>query len=133
EITDSTSNTITASFTITETAVIVATISNKEDVLCNGDKNGRAKVTVTGGTAPFTNVLSNGTTTTNATLNNLDVGTYTVMITDANGCSSTTPATVTITQPAAIVINSANTTNVSCYGQNNGSVTVSVSGGVGPY
>src|SRR5690606_24633816 len=133
EITDSTSNTITESFTITEPGVIVATISNKKDVLCNGAKNGSATVTVTGGTAPFTYVWSNGTTTTNATLNNLDVGTYTVMITDANGCSSTTPATVTITQPAAIVINSANTTNVSCYGQNNGSVTVSVSGGLGPY
>src|SRR5690606_5379758 len=112
EVTDSAGSTINQSFTITEPGVIVATISNKKDVLCNGAKNGSATVTVTGGTAPFTYVWSNGTTTTNATVNNLDVGTYTVMITDANGCSSTTPATVTITQPAAIVINSTNTTNV---------------------
>ncbi len=53
---------------------------------CNGN-NGTASATVLNGTAPFTYNWSNGQTLANAT--GLGVGSYTVAITDANGCSGT--------------------------------------------
>ena len=132
-VTDSTANTITETFVITEPGVIAATVSHQNNVLCNGGNNGTATITVTGGTSPFTYAWSHGLNTTNATVSNLTAGNYTVLVTDANGCTATVPVSLTITQPATLVLTNAGTTNVSCYGQNDGSATVSVSGGVAPY
>ena len=65
-------------------------------------------------------------------LTGLSSGTYTVTITDANGCNATQSAT--ITQPAASLSASASSTQqVSCFGGNNGTATVAVSGGTTPY
>ncbi len=132
-VTDATSNTITESFTITEPGAITPILSHQSDVLCNGASNGSATITVTGGTAPFTYTWSNGLVTNNATVSNLKSGTYTVTVTDANGCTAATTVAITISQPAALVFTTTSSTNVSCYGQNDGSATVVVSGGVGPY
>ncbi|SFO41080.1 SprB repeat-containing protein, partial [Paenimyroides ummariense] len=132
-VTDSTGNTITENFTITQPGAIQAMLSNSRDVLCNGGNNGTATITVTGGTAPFTYKWSNGISTTNATVSNLVVGNYTVQVTDANGCTASTPVSVIISQPAALVFTTSNSTNISCYGLNDGSVSVVASGGVAPY
>jgi len=127
-ITEATGDAITETFTITEPQAILASISQKTDITCNFASNGTATVTVSGGTAPYTYFWSNGMTT--ATANNLNVGTYNVQVVDAKGCKAT--AMVSITQPAALVLTS-NFTDISCYGQNDGSASVSVTGGVGPY
>ncbi len=66
-------------------------------------------------------------------MSNLTAGNYVVTITDVNGCTAAVPVSLSISQPSALVLSDAGTTNVSCYGQNNGSATVSVTGGVGPY
>src|SRR5206468_2585275 len=66
------------------------------------------------------------------TFNNLAAGPYTVIVKDANGC--TTPQPVTITQPASALGSSISSqTNVACFGGSTGSVTVAGSGGTGPY
>lgn len=57
-----------------------------------GSANGSATVVVSGGTAPYTYFWSNGVTT--STNNNLSAGTYTITVTDANGCSFSSPVTV---------------------------------------
>jgi len=132
-VTDSTGNTITESFTITEPGAILPTISHQSDVLCNGGNNGTATITVTGGTAPFTYTWSNGRVTTNATVSNLMAGNYTVQVTDANGCTATAPVSLTIGQPSALVLTTTGTTNISCYGLNDGSISIAVTGGVAPY
>lgn len=54
--------------------------------------DGTVNLVVTGGRAPFTYAWSNGATTQNLT--NVPVGTYTVTVTDANGCTTTASATV---------------------------------------
>jgi len=102
-------------------------------ILCNGASTGSAVVTHTGGLAPFTYSWSPTgppalTTSIVATLSANIV--YTVRVTDSNGCFN--EATLTFTNPPAIVINTA-VTHVTCFGGNNGAITTTVTGGVTPY
>src|SRR5690606_16716565 len=72
---------------------------------------------------------SGGTT---ASGSNLPAGTYTVTVTDANGCKTT--QTVAITQPAIPYgIELVSQQNISCNGANDGSITVKINGGAPPY
>ena len=90
--------------------------------------NGSASVNVTSGTAPFTySWQPSGGTGTSAV--NLSAGTYTVNVSDANGCAST--QSVTITEPPAINL-STSSVATSC-GSANGSATVTASGGTGAF
>ena len=102
----------------------IATFSN---VKCNGGTDGSAIISITGGTAPYTWLWSNGGTGVSAT--GLSAATYTCTVTDVNGCSSST--TVTLTQPTLINLNPNSTAEV-CGGVA-GSAFVSVSGGVPSY
>ena len=96
--------------------------------MCNGAATGAIDLTVTGGVSPYTYLWSNGTTTQD--LSGRTAGTYTVTVTDANGCTKSISAT--ITQPTLVVLSST-VTNVACNGGNTGSVDLTVSGGVSPY
>ncbi|KRB59675.1 hypothetical protein ASD98_00715 [Flavobacterium sp. Root186] len=127
-ITDANGCTTTQSVTITEPSVIALTPSHT-DVSCNGGANGTATITAAGGTAPYTYSWSPSGETT-ALINNLIPGTYTVTVTDANGCIAT--ESIVITEPTAMTT-SASQTDISCNGAANGTATVTVSGGTGAY
>ena len=114
---------------ITNAGGPAASISNSTNVLCNGNSNGSATVSGTGGTMPYSYLWSNSQTTDMAS--GLAAGTYYVTITDAASCISTT--SVTITQPSALTGSTAITTNISCNGAGDGEATVSPSGGTSPY
>jgi large repetitive protein len=128
-VTDDHSCTATTTVTITEPTLLTATISASTNVSCFGGNNGSATVTAAGGVAPYTYNWSNGTTT--ATNNNLIAGTYTVTVTDDHGCTATT--SVTITEPTLLTATISASTNVSCFGGNDGSATVTAAGGMAPY
>jgi hypothetical protein len=97
-----------------------------QNATCSGNANGSITLTVTGGTGNKTYLWNNGATTAN--LSNLSAGNYGVTVTDAAGCTAT--ASFSISAPSAISI--AGTTNaIACTGMNNGSITVSASGGTG--
>lgn len=115
------------SFEVTEPDSLLTSIA-PTNVDCYGASTGAIDLTVTGGTAPYNFLWSNFATTEDLT--NIPAGMYTVVVTDANGCITTD--TVTITQNPEIVI-SGTVTNVTCYGAGDGTVTVSVTGGVPPY
>ena len=118
----------TASVTIIEPALLTATI-DKTDVLCNQANNGTATVIPSGGTGTYTySWLPSGGTAATAT--GLSPNTYSVTVTDANGCTVT--ETVQITEPTALSATNAQT-NVSCNGGNNGTASVVASGGTGNY
>ena len=90
----------TQTFTIVQPTALVATAASQTDVSCNGGSNGAATVAVTGGTAPYTYSWS-PTGGATATATGLMAGTYTVTVTDANGC--TTTQSFTIVQPSATI------------------------------
>ncbi|TND03488.1 MAG: Adhesin AidA-related [Bacteroidetes bacterium] len=127
-VTDANGCSQTIGVTIANLAGPVASIASQVDVLCNGGNNGNATISVNGGTAPYTYVWSNAQTTGTAT--NLTAGTYTVSATDVNGCVAST--SVTITEPNALAGNLIST-DPSCFGQSNGTASISVNGGTTPY
>jgi len=126
-VTDSDSSILTKSYVITEPTVLNVT-GSLTNVTCNGLGNGTATASVTGGTSPYTYFWSNGMTSASA--NNLVAGTYSVTVTDANNCKATT--SVTIAQPGVLSVTPA-VTNVSCSGQVDGSVSLTVNGGAAPF
>ncbi len=77
---------------VTVLPVPVATLTAVDGTCLNGNL-GNATVQVTGGQEPFTYLWNTGATT--ASIDNLEAGEYTVVVTDANQCSTTTSATVT--------------------------------------
>jgi hypothetical protein len=103
-------------------------VPSQTNVTCNGACNGTATANFSGGTAPFSyHWTPNGSNL--PTQNNLCAGSYTITVTDAQGCIQ--EATYAIAQPAALSI-SASATNANCQGCN-GSATAVVSGGNTPY
>ena len=127
-ITDQNGCIATATFNLTQPpALSVSTMQT--NLTCNGGNNGSAMVMASGGTPGYTYFwLPTGGNASTASA--LTAGTYTCIVTDLNGCSSS--PTVNITAPPAITASTMQT-NVSCNGGNNGDAMVMVSGGVTPY
>jgi uncharacterized protein YjdB len=129
-VTDANGCTTTASATITQpSAALSAVVSGQTNVLCNGNSTGAINLSVSGGTSSYTYLWNNSATTED--LSSLAAGTYSVTVTDANGC--TTTASATITQPSLLIASIASQTNVTCNGGSNGLATISVSGGTSSY
>ncbi len=126
-VTDINGCTATSAITITQPTAVVL-IPSQVNVLCNGDATGSAGVIASGGTGALTYSWSNGAVTPSIT--NVVAGTYTVSVTDANGCLSS--VTFNITEPTPLVV-SATSTDVICYAAGNGTATAIVSGGTLPY
>ncbi|MDQ1161099.1 aminopeptidase-like protein [Chryseobacterium sp. SORGH_AS 447] len=128
-VTDANGCTLSRNFTITQPASAVSGTTVVTNVACNGASNGAINLTPTGGTAPYTFNWGGGVTTEDRT--GLAAGTYTVIITDANGCTATVNATVT--QPASAVSGTTVVTNVACNGASNGAINLTPAGGTAPY
>ena len=117
-------DTITVSGPVSLSSSITTT-----NVACNGGSSGTANVSVQGGNSPYSYVWSNGDTIQNIV--SLLAGSYSVVITDANGCISSD--TVLIAEPSLLIVDSVVTSNISCFGGNNGSIDINVSGGTPLY
>lgn len=78
--------------TITQPMRVNATVMSVHDESCRGASDGVIDVNVSGGVPPLSYVWSNGGTT--STLLDLSAGTYSLTVTDANGCSDTLSATI---------------------------------------
>jgi len=100
---------------------------NSHDADCVGGASGTAFVFILSGTEPYTYLWSNGETT--PAINNAVPGEYCITVTDAEGCQEV--KCTTIGAPAAIEI-TGETTDATC-GDQNGSVSIDVSGGTAPY
>jgi len=97
-------------------------------VSCFRGSDGTISLTISAVTAPYTYLWSNGDTSQN--LLGVTAGTYSVIITDING--DITLDSATITAPPVWLI-SLTTVDVSCYGGSDGSIDLTVTGGIPPY
>ena len=138
-ITDANDCTTTNSFTIIEPVeLIIADAGLSTEIACFGD-NGLIRVNITQATAAsYTYALYQGDsvvqTTTISDLNytfSAPAGTYEVRVTDANGCASS--FTTELTQAEEELLIDIEKTDLNCYNSNNGTITVTTSGGVAPY
>ena len=91
-ISDNNGCTSISSVTITEPTPLVISTSIDSNATCSGFANGGITATATGGVSSYTYAWSNGATT--ASITGITAGTYTVTLTDANGCTSTSSETI---------------------------------------
>ncbi len=119
---------VTASFTITQPATNLTTSATNTSVTCNGGNNGSINLSVSGGVSPYTYIWSNSATTQD--ISSLTANSYSVTVTDNNGCTAS--RSVTVTQPTAVTTSETHV-NTTCFGTANGSINLSVGGGVGSY
>lgn len=115
---------------ISQPAVVTAsaTVNNAS---CSSTTNGSVTVTANGGTSPYSYSLNNGPFFPNSTFTNVAPGNYSILVSDVNGCTASTSATVaTVYTLTASVLSQ---TDVSCHGGADGSVTVTSTGGVGTF
>src|SRR5207244_1272537 len=109
---------------------VAANGSNVSNVSCNGGGNGSVTVAANGG-IPGYNYAWSPAGGNSLTANNLPAGTYTVTVTDNNGCSIT--STAVITEPTLLVANSSQLTSLSCFGGSNASAVAAGNGGTPAY
>ncbi|MBK7966564.1 MAG: SprB repeat-containing protein [Bacteroidetes bacterium] len=126
-ITDGVGCSITQTFTITQPAFLSAPVTTQPS-FC-GQGNGQASVNPNGGVGAYTFLWSNGQTT--QTIINLTAGTYTITVTDFNGCTRRRNAVVTLANGPVITL--VNQVDVLCNGDATGSIDIDVVGGVLPY
>ncbi|MBL4578345.1 MAG: PKD domain-containing protein, partial [Flavobacteriales bacterium] len=115
---------------ITITEALEISISTSTTSANCGLSDGNAMVAIdSGGVAPFNYTWSSGGSAT--TEFNLASGSYTVSVTDANGCMATAIAAISdLTGPTLVISASSDAT---CNGDADGALTVSATGGTSPY
>lgn len=114
---------------ITQPLLPVSSVTIASEVLCYGGSTGAIDLILSGGTPLFTYTWTSGQITED--ISGLVAGNYAYIATDANGC--TNGGSVTITQPAAPLSVTNVITDVVCFGESNGSIDLTVSGGTTPY
>jgi gliding motility-associated-like protein len=115
---------------VLEPALLVIDSFSINEVSCYGGSDGEITVHHSGGTQGFSYNWSNLQTT--QTVIGLSIGTFSVIVTDTNGCTDTS-VSVIMTQPDSLYIPSITSTDVLCNGGNDGTATVTAQGGVLPY
>lgn len=126
-VTDGEGCSATTTVTVTQPTAVQANVTTTHQTM-QGLNNGTASVAPSGGTGPYTVLWSTGGMVPN--IGALAPGDYTVTVTDSKGCS--TVATATVNAVSCGLSGTFTATPVNCFGGNNGSAAVSVTGAVGP-
>lgn len=128
--TDAGGCTLSTLISLTQPAPISWSTWTVSPVGCFGIGNGSINATATGGTGTLNyNLMPGNSNNTNGQFNALGGGTYTVTVTDVNGCTAV--SVTTVAEPAAISFQSTVSTPATCNGIADGSVTVGALGGTG--
>ncbi|MBS1781440.1 MAG: gliding motility-associated C-terminal domain-containing protein [Bacteroidetes bacterium] len=102
-----------------------------QNLTCINSGNGSILITPTGGTPPYAFSWNTSPVQHTSKASNLPAGTYSCTITDANGCSIVSTATINYPNPLQASISTPQVIN--CFGDSTGSATVNVNGGFSPY
>ncbi len=128
EVTDKNNQKTSAEITLNEPTALQWQMGSDSSG-CVGSAAGKAWINVQGGTPPYQYLWNNGATT--ARLENLASGTYTVEVTDANGCQLS--GSVVVGTSSAIAITQETLTPPSCVNGSDGRISLTVQGGAGVY
>jgi gliding motility-associated-like protein len=123
----------TCTNTLTQIVAVSGSLSGtatSTNASCPGVFNGSITVTPTTGNAPFTFSANGGPSQASGTFTNLQPGTYTIVFTDATGCTGSVTRTIS---PGTLITGTATSTATSCSGAADGSITVTAGSGVAPY
>ncbi|MBX2930119.1 MAG: gliding motility-associated C-terminal domain-containing protein [Saprospiraceae bacterium] len=124
--------TTSGSFTVTQPAMALSVIALPTHVSCAGGTNGEINLIVTGGTGAYSYNWSGSLPDGSPSQTGLAAGTYSVTVSDANGCM--TSQTVTINQPTGAALNvTSQVQPVVCAGASTGSITLNITGGTPQY
>ncbi len=109
--------------------------ATSDNITCNGNDDGTISVIPAGGTPGYTFLWSgpNGFNETTADVTGLEAGQYDLTVTDSHTCSNVFTNVATISEPTAITVSFDGQTNLLCFGDNNGDIDISISGGSAPY
>ncbi|MDX2171847.1 MAG: gliding motility-associated C-terminal domain-containing protein [Bacteroidota bacterium] len=124
-LTDANGCALTKTLNITQPTALTATVNNVVFTNCN-QSNGSASVAVSGGAGGYTYQWTSNPLFTNNNITNVTAGAYTVTVTDLNGCQTSQIAA--INNIAGPTINSLTSSSVICFGQSNGTASVSATG-----
>jgi len=129
---DSLTCTVSKEVKITINPIPVFGIPTVDSVTCHGGSDGKITLDVTGAN-PLTYLWSTTPPETTNTVDNLTAGSYTVTVTDANGCQAvSTP--IQVGEPNQIAVEAIDVTHVNCHGDSTGIITIGLtSGGTAPY
>lgn len=129
---DSVNDTATvANIVITQPDDLVAVLVSTTNETAFDKNDGTITVTQTGGVAPFTYSIDGVNFQSSPVFTGLPAGSYTVTVKDSTGDTSTVGTA--ITQPADLSLSVASFTNETAFDKNDGTITVTASGGVGPF
>ena len=103
---------------------------NVTDVSCNGNSEGTISIEAMGGVPPYAYAIDGGASSASGVFEGLSAGLHVIVINDFNNCIL--EYSVTIDEPDAISV-VVDQVNISCFGMNDGSVTLNASGGVPPF
>ncbi|MEW5845412.1 MAG: gliding motility-associated C-terminal domain-containing protein [Bacteroidota bacterium] len=124
---------LTQDFTVGQPPALFFTTRTKTDITCNGLSDGTITLVASGGTAPYNYSITGGAPFGNATglFTGLGAGTYTPAVQDANGCI-TIGTDLTIIEPAPLSVATQSSTDITCFGANDGAISVTGTGGTAP-
>lgn len=129
-VTDANGCNFSASINLTQPPPLALTTTSS-NAKCFGSATGSAQVIINGGSPPYGILWGTAAGNTTPIASNLAAGSYDVTVTDLNGCSATTTATVM--QPTALVASIDASTDPLCNGGADGTAMASATGGTGPY
>ncbi|MBK7944301.1 MAG: SprB repeat-containing protein [Flavobacteriales bacterium] len=136
-ITDANGCIATRSVSITQPAAALALSGSTTAATCGGAADGAVNATISGGTAPYTISWSGpgGFSASTEDISAIASGIYTMSVTDANGCS--VAQAFSVNQPGMFNISATlsdhNGFGVSCANGSDGSISITATGGTGPY
>ena len=129
-VTDANGCTITTSVTLQSSNTLAWSLYTPTHVGCFGTPLGAINSTVMGGNPPYQYTLNGGTPQGTGNFTGLTGGVYTVVATDASGCSLS--GSITILNSGTVALNSAISTNSPCFNPATGTITVSGTVSNGP-
>ncbi len=132
--------TVPSPVTLTEPAELIISSSSPSNLIsCNGDSDGEITIVAAGGTGTYQFSIDNGSNYfSSSVFPNLTAGIYPTFVIDENDCEAG-PINVTLTEPQPLLVSSAVVTSdyngmqTSCFGVNDGEITIVAQGGTPNY